>query len=108
MRRYLSSKPPCISNKIRQFGKKAGLNDFHTHTMRHKFATDLLEKGVNIKVVQELLGHENLATIEVYLSVVNQSLHDAVNLLEKPKSLQPEEGEAVLFGEAEAIIEQAD
>jgi site-specific recombinase XerD len=76
---------PCISNKIRQFAKKAGLSDFHTHTLRHKFACDLLEKGANIKVVQALLGHENLATTEVYLSIVNQSLHDAVNLLEKPK-----------------------
>lgn len=51
--------------------------------MRHRFATDLLERGANIKVVQELLGHENLATTEIYLSVTNQSLKDAVNLLDK-------------------------
>ena len=76
-------KAPCISNKIRQFAKKAGLDSFHTHTLRHKFATDLLEKGANVKVVQELLGHENLATTEVYLSIVNQSLHDAVDLLDQ-------------------------
>ncbi len=75
-------KAPCISNKIRQFARKAGLDNFHTHTMRHKFATDLLEAGANIKVVQELLGHENLATTEVYLSITNQSLRDAVNLLD--------------------------
>jgi len=81
-------KAACISNKIRQFAKKAGLNGFHTHTMRHKFATSLLEKGANIKVVQELLGHENLATTEVYLSIVDQGLHDAVSLLDKE-----EEGE---------------
>jgi len=48
-------KAECISNKIRQFAKKAGLTGFHTHTMRHKFATDLLERGANIKQVQELL-----------------------------------------------------
>jgi integrase len=51
-------KAACISNKIRQFAKKAGLNGFHTHSMRHKFATDLLERGANIKAVQELLGPE--------------------------------------------------
>ena len=78
-------KAACITNKIRQFAKKAGLNGFHAHSMRHKFATDLLEKGANIKVVQELLGHENLATTEVYLSIVDQGLHDAVSLLEKEK-----------------------
>ena len=82
-------KGPCIGNKIRQFARKAGLNDFHTHTMRHKFATDLLEKGANIKVVQELLGHENLATTEIYLSLVNQGLHDAVKLLEEEKAEEP-------------------
>ena len=75
-------KAPCISNKIRQFAKKAGLDDFHTHTMRHKFATDLLEKGANIRAVQELLGHENLATTQVYLSVTDLGLRQAVELLD--------------------------
>ena len=45
---------------LQQEARKAGLDEFHTHTMRHKFATDLLERGANIKQVQELLGHENL------------------------------------------------
>ena len=79
-------KAPCISNKIRQLAKKAGLSDFHTHTMRHKFATDLLEKGANIRVVQELLGHDNLATTEVYLSLTDRGLRQAVELLEDPHS----------------------
>ncbi|MBA7638415.1 Tyrosine recombinase XerC [subsurface metagenome] len=99
-------KPACISNKIRQFAKKAGLDSFSTHTLRHKFASDLLEKGANIKVVQELLGHENLATTEVYLSIVNQSLHDAVNLLDQTEKAEPEgepEGEP-LFSSATAVV----
>jgi len=79
-------KAPCISNKIRRLAKKAGLGDFHTHTMRHKFATDLLEKGANIKVVQELLGHENLATTQVYLSVTDLGLRQAVELLDDQHS----------------------
>ncbi len=79
-------KAPCISNKIRHLAKKSGLGDFHTHTMRHKFATDLLEKGANIKVIQELLGHENLATTEVYLSVTDRGLRQAVELLDDQRS----------------------
>jgi len=78
-------KAVCISNKIRQFAKKAGLDGFHAHTIRHKFATDLLERGANIKQVQELLGHENLATTEVYLSVTDQGKRDAINLLDQEK-----------------------
>ena len=60
-------KAACISNKIRQFAEKAGLPSFHTHSMRHKFATDLLERGADIRRVQELLGHENLSTTQGYL-----------------------------------------
>jgi len=75
-------KAPCISMKIKKFARKAGLDDFHAHTIRHKFATDLLERGANLKVVQELLGHEDLSTTEVYLSIVDQGTRDAVNLLD--------------------------
>ena len=87
--KVFSLKATSISNKIRLFAKKAGLDSFHTHTMRHKFATDLLERGANIKVVQELLGHSNLGTTEIYLSVTDQALKDAVRLLDKPVKRKP-------------------
>ncbi len=75
--------PPTITMKIKQFARKAGLENFHLHLLRHKFAQNLLEKGANIKAVQELLGHTNLNTTEVYLSVTNKGLRDAVKLLEE-------------------------
>ncbi|MFH1662703.1 MAG: tyrosine-type recombinase/integrase [Chloroflexota bacterium] len=80
--KVLGLKAPSISNKIKQFAKKAGLNDLHTHSLRHKFATDLLVKGANIRVVQELLGHENLATTQVYLSITDKHLRKAIDMLE--------------------------
>jgi hypothetical protein len=55
----------------------------HTHSLRHKFATDILERGGNIRAVQQILGHESLATTESYLAVTDKSLRDAVNLLDK-------------------------
>ncbi|MFC1942646.1 tyrosine-type recombinase/integrase [Chloroflexota bacterium] len=75
-------KPASITMKIKKFARAAGLTDLHAHTLRHKFATDLLERGANLKVVQQLLGHENLATTEVYLSITDQSLRDAIGLLD--------------------------
>jgi site-specific recombinase XerD len=78
-------KGPSITMKVKQFARRAGLNDLHTHTLRHKFATDLLERGANIKVVQELLGHENLNTTEIYLSLMPSSKNDAIELLEHGK-----------------------
>ena len=81
-------KAHCIGNKIRQFAKKAGLNDLHTHSLRHKFATDLVERGADIRRVQELLGHDNLSTTQVYLSITSKGIRDAVSLLDKPKGVQ--------------------
>ena len=67
--------------KIHKWAQKAGVN-LHTHSFRHYFATKLVERGANIRVVQELLGHSSLATTQVYLSVTADHLEDAIGLLE--------------------------
>jgi integrase/recombinase XerD len=78
-------KAACIGNKIRLFAQKAGVDDFHTHTMRHKYATTLLEHGADIRSVQILLGHSDLSTTQVYLSITDKRLREAVNLLDEVK-----------------------
>jgi integrase/recombinase XerC len=79
-------KPSTITMKIKAFAKKAGLDNIHAHTLRHKFATDLLEHGANIRSVQHLLGHENLSTTQVYLSITDKGIREAVDLLEDSKN----------------------
>jgi site-specific recombinase XerD len=74
---------PSIGNKISIFARKAGLKDIHTHSLRHKYATDLLESGANIRAVQQLLGHSDLAATQDYLAITDESLRDAVNGLVK-------------------------
>ncbi len=73
--------PPSITMKIKGFARRAGIDNIHAHTLRHKFATDLLEHGADVRSVQHLLGHENLSTTQVYLSITDRRLREAVNLL---------------------------
>ncbi len=69
---------------VHKWATKAGVK-IHTHSFRHYFATTLVEKGANIKVVQELLGHTSLATTQVYLSVTADHLEETIGLLEGGK-----------------------
>lgn len=64
---------------IRKYAQKAGITkEISPHTFRHSFATHLLQGGANLRAVQEMLGHENLGTTEIYMHIDITHLREGI------------------------------
>jgi integrase/recombinase XerD len=70
-----------VNKLIANYAAAAGCRHFHPHSFRHFFATQLCEHGVNLRIIQELLGHADISTTAVYLDVIPRHLQTAVDTL---------------------------
>ena len=64
---------------IKDLANKVGISKkISPHTFRHSFATHLLQNGVDLRYIQEMLGHSSITTTEIYTHLDTEELHDVI------------------------------
>ncbi|PIR43920.1 hypothetical protein COV24_00125 [candidate division WWE3 bacterium CG10_big_fil_rev_8_21_14_0_10_32_10] len=89
--------PRSVQRMVKKYALKAGIAKQVTpHVMRHSFATHILKQGGDIRSVQELLGHSNVSTTQIYTHITNKDLKETHEKFHKRSGVEREKTPSIL------------
>ncbi len=69
-----------IQFMVKRYAERAGINkDITPHTLRHTFATDFIRQGQNVMRLKKILGHSDISTTQIYVTLANKDIEEAMN-----------------------------
>ena len=69
-----------IQFMVKRYGERAGINkDITPHTLRHTFATGFIRQGQNVMRLKKILGHSDISTTQIYVTLANKDIEEAMN-----------------------------
>ena len=75
-----------VTRQVKKYAEEVGIKEeISPHTLRHCFATHLLESSADIRTVQAMLGHSNIATTQIYLNISTRRILEAYDLYSQRK-----------------------